>query len=107
VGTTVVSCREHRGHEVDLVALGRDSLPRRKNGEIVLLGEAKHTGKQQGLDALRRLQHIADLLTEAGWRAANTAYSIFSRSGFTRDLKAARDDGAVHLLDLNDLYQPN
>jgi hypothetical protein len=106
VGTTVVSCREHRGHEVDVVALDRDSLPRRKNGEIVLLGEAKYTGKQRGTADLRRLEHIAGILAGTGWHTANTAYAIFSRNGFTGDLRAAAETGAVHLLDLNDLYRP-
>jgi hypothetical protein len=91
---------------VGVVALDRNSLPRRKNGEIVLLGEAKYTGKQRGIADLRRLEHIADVLAGTGWQTANTASAIFSRNGFTSDLRAASDSGAVHLLDLNDLYQP-
>ena len=105
VGTTVVSCREHRGHEVDVIALDRASLPRRKNASVVLLGEAKHTSAPRGLGDLSRLEHVAALLAERGLDAAGTSYAMFSRSGFTTDLlRAAAADARVHLLDLDDLY---
>lgn len=45
VGTTTVACREHRGHEVDVVALSRTSRPRDKSARVTLLGEAKATNK--------------------------------------------------------------
>jgi AAA+ ATPase superfamily predicted ATPase len=105
VGTTVVSCREHRGHEVDVIALDRGSLPRRKNASIALLGEAKHTGTARGPADLRRLEHIATLLADRGLDTSGTSYALFSRSGFTADLREMTDVSAhVHLLDLSDLY---
>jgi hypothetical protein len=101
VGTTVVSCKEHRGHEVDVVALSRESLPRRKNAAIALLGEAKYTTSPRGITDLRRLEHIAGLLTERGWDANGAKFAIFSRSGFTGELRAVSD---VRLLGLRELY---
>jgi hypothetical protein len=103
VGTTVVSCKEHRGHEVDVVALNRGSLPRRKNASIALLGEAKHSSKPRDISELHRLEHVAALLGERGWDTASTAYVIFSRSGFTDEIKAAVS-GRLRLLELGDLY---
>lgn len=105
VGTTVVSCREHRGHEVDVIALDRGSLPRRKNASVVLLGEAKHTRAPRGTADLSRLEHIAGLIADRGLDTAGTGYALFSRSGFTSDLReAAASEARVHLLDLHDLY---
>lgn len=104
VGTTEVSCREHRGHEVDVIALGRSSLPRHKNVAITLLGEAKHTAKPREIADLRRLEHIAALLAERGHDVSATQYAIFSRSGFHRELSAAAASAPVHLLNLADLY---
>lgn len=104
VGTTVVSCREHRGHEVDVVALDRGSLPRHKNADIALLGEAKYTSQPRGIADLHRLEHIAALLAERGWNTAATAFALFSRSGFTGELAKA-GAGRVRLLSLGDLYR--
>lgn len=104
VGTTVVACKEHRGHEVDVVALSRNSLPRSKTATITLLGEAKHTSRPRGVDDLERLRHIADLLAERGMDTSSTGYAIFSLSGFTRQLTTAAGEGRVHLLDLPGLY---
>ncbi|HLH82627.1 MAG TPA: AAA family ATPase [Trebonia sp.] len=105
VGTTVVACREHGGHEVDVVALDRSSLPRRKNADIALLGEAKHTSQPRGIADLRRLEHVAALLSERGWNTASTAFALFSRSGFTRELTEAVGGKRVRLLSLGDLYR--
>ncbi len=72
VGTTTVPCREHRGHEVDVVALGRESRARDKRAaRITLLGEAKATNKSRTTADLRRLEHIRDVLcAQAGTRRA-------------------------------------
>lgn len=105
VGTTEVACREHRGHEVDVIAIERSSLPRSKNAAIVLLGEAKHTAGQRGMADLRRLEHIAVLLAGRGYDVSATQYAIFSRFGFHRELLAAAASAPVHLLTLADIYQ--
>jgi uncharacterized protein len=104
VGTTEVACREHRGHEVDVIALGRTSIPRSKNVAITLLGRAKHTAKPRGTADLRRLEHIAAILAERGHDVSATKFVIFSRFGFQRELSAAAADSPVHLLDLAKLY---
>lgn len=104
VGTTEVACREHRGHEVDVIALSRSSIPRSKNAAITLLGEAKHTTKPRGIADLRRLEHIAALLAERGYDMSAAQYAIFSRFGFQRELSAAAASAPVHLLNLAALY---
>lgn len=104
VGTTVVACKEHRGHEVDVVALSRGSLARSKNASITLLGEAKHTSRPRGMDDLERLRHIADLLAARGLDTSSARYAIFSLSGFSQHLESAAEEGHVHLLDLAGLY---
>jgi len=102
VGTTEVACREHRGHEVDVIALSRGSAPRGKNAVITLLGEAKHTARPRGTADLQRLEHIAALLAERGHDVSAVQYALFSRSGFHRELTGAATP--VHLLDLTELY---
>jgi hypothetical protein len=68
VGSTVVSCREHRGHEVDVVALSRDSRPRSRGARITLVGEAKSTNQRLTTSDSQRLRHILDLLAAQGLR---------------------------------------
>ncbi|MFI6793496.1 ATP-binding protein [Nonomuraea sp. NPDC050383] len=104
VGTTEVACREHRGHEVDVIALSRSAMARARGGRITVLGEAKCTAKQRTLGDLLRLEHIRDLLTAAGWNAAETRFVLFSRNGFSPDLRGAAASERVHLLDLDSLY---
>jgi hypothetical protein len=103
VGTTEVACREHRGHEVDVVALARQARPRTKSTQITLLGEAKATNAPRGLADLHRLRHIRDLLVADGWPAAAAGLVLFSRNGFTDDFVAA-GGGEVRLVDLAALY---
>ncbi|WP_204054390.1 ATP-binding protein [Planomonospora parontospora] len=103
VGTTEVACREHRGHEVDVVALSRRSMARAKGAGISLLGEAKCTNRPRGVSDLARLEHIRDLLVSHGWDARDARFALFSRSGFTDDLKAAADPRSL-LIDLPELY---
>lgn len=104
VGTSEVACREHRGHELDVIAIDRHSLPRSKSATVALLGEAKHTAKARGIGDLRRLEHIAALLAGRGHDTSGTAYALFSRHGFTSELVKVADPGKVRLLDLNGLY---
>lgn len=104
VGTTTVACREHRGHEVDVLALDRSSRARDKNARIVLLGEAKATNKPRTPADVDRLKHIRDSLARLGWNVTGCELAVFSRSGFTAELikSAAADD--THLIGLDDLY---
>lgn len=104
VGSTQVGCREHRGHEVDVVALSRDSSPRNRRARITLLGEAKCTNTLRTPAEVRRLEHVRDLLVAQGWNAGDAALAIFSRNGFSADLKAMAEHGGVHLLDLPMMY---
>jgi AAA+ ATPase superfamily predicted ATPase len=103
VGTTHVACPEHRGHEVDVVALDRGSIPRTRSARIVVLGEAKATNASPGLPALDRLAHIRDILVAHGWDAGDAKLALFSRTPFGREVLDTA--GADHLLvDLSRLY---
>lgn len=107
VGQTVVACRQHKiGHEVDVVALARGSLPRTAGAAIAFIGEAKYRDRQAGLAELRRLEHIGDLLTASGHDARAAVLGLFSGAGFTRELEAeaARGSGQILLADLDTLY---
>lgn len=104
VGTTVVACQEHRGHEVDVIALDRTSLPRSRGARITLLGEAKNTNRPLGAAELHRLEHVRDLLIAQGWRASECAFAVFSRTGFDRDLTSAAGPARVVLVDMTTLY---
>jgi AAA+ ATPase superfamily predicted ATPase len=104
VGTTVVACQEHQGHEVDVIALDRTSMPRTRAARITLLGEAKATNRLRSSADLRRLEHIRDLLVAQGWQAAESAFAIFSRTGFDPDLATEAAPGRVVLIDLEALY---
>ncbi|MGH3544603.1 MAG: AAA family ATPase, partial [Mycobacteriales bacterium] len=108
-GTTVVACKEHRGHEVDVLAFERGSRPRDRAAPIVLLGEAKSTRQPRTIADLHRLEHIRDLLDHLGWNVADTSFVLFSRNGFTTELaNVALHPGnrrrTLHLLDLDSMY---
>lgn len=104
IGTTEVPCQEHRGHEIDVIALDRYAMPRNKNARITLLGEAKATNAPRTIADLGRLEHIRALFVDQGRDASNAELALFSRSGFDADLIAESRNKAVHLLDLADLY---
>lgn len=101
VGTTQVACREHRGYEVDVVAISRSTAARTKGARITVLGEAKCTNKQCTGAELVRLQHIRDLLVSRGWDAGQARFVLFSRTGFAPELHEMPD---VRLVDLDGLY---
>ena len=94
VGRTEVPCPEHRvRHEVDVVTLSGD--------RVVSLGEVKAGNQPVPVDELSRLVHLRDLLP----RASGARLLLFSLAGFDDDLeKAARQNGAVELVDLERLY---
>lgn len=104
VGTTVVACQEHRGHEIDVVALARQSRPRTTSAQITVLGEAKATNTVRDMADLYRLWHVRELLVAGGWQAADAAIVLFSRTGFTEQVRAAAAAGQVRLVDLATLY---
>ncbi|MEV0619422.1 AAA family ATPase [Nonomuraea sp. NPDC050404] len=107
VGTTEVACREHRGHEVDIVAISRTAQARSKGARITVLGEAKCTNKARTMADLQRLEHIRALLTDLGWDAEHASPALFSRTPFPAELTAAAADGRVHLVDLESMYAPH
>lgn len=104
VGTTTVACREHRGHEIDVVALSRASRARDKRARITLLGEAKATNKARTCSDLRRLEHIRELLCAQGWDAAGCALAVYVRSEPSADLLAEAAAGRAQLVGLHDMY---
>ncbi|MER6010556.1 ATP-binding protein [Streptomyces bluensis] len=104
VGTTTVACREHRGHEVDVVALGRMSRPRDKNARITLLGEAKATNKPRSTADLRRLEHIRDLLCAQGWDADEAVLTLYVRHEPAPELAEAAQGGRGLVVGMRELY---
>ncbi|WP_328747863.1 DUF234 domain-containing protein [Streptomyces sp. NBC_00285] len=104
VGTATVACREHRGHEIDVVALSRASRPRDKSARITLLGEAKATNKPRTVADLRRLEHIRDLLCTQGWDAGGAVLAVYARKGAAPDLVDAAGAGRGLLVDMGELY---
>ncbi|WP_155054629.1 ATP-binding protein [Streptomyces blattellae] len=104
VGTTTVACREHRGHEVDVVALDRASRPRDKSARVTLLGEAKATNKPRTAADLRRLEHIRDVLCAQGWAADDAVLALYARSAPAADLAQAVREGRGMFVGMRDLY---
>lgn len=109
VGSTVIACKEHKkAHEIDVLALARGSRPRTPRSPIAFIGEARHRDRRPGIAGLRRLEHIRELLTAAGHDAGEAVLGLFSAAGFTGDLtaEAARGNGELLLVSLEDLYAP-
>jgi hypothetical protein len=104
VGSTVVSCREHRGHEVDVVALSRDSRPRSRGARITLVGEAKPTNQRLTTSESRRLRHVLDLLAAQGYDVEGADLALFSRAGFSAELVKATSAAGVRLICLQAMY---
>lgn len=102
VQSATLACRQHRApHELDVV------VHRRLPGEpdhILAIGEAKSTARPVGDGDLARLEHLRELLP--GERVATPpGLLLFSRSGFTRELRATAASRAdVRLVDLDHLY---
>lgn len=102
VDSAVVACREHRaGHEIDVVAI--EDLPGER-ARVLAIGEVKATEKPVGDGELTRLMHLRDLLPSEK-RADQVRLLLFSRTGFTKELRAtARSRGDVELIDLARMY---
>jgi AAA+ ATPase superfamily predicted ATPase len=98
----VIACRDCRSsHELDIVAA--ETLPSGAD-RIIAIGEVKATAKQVDVDAARRLDHIRGLLP-TGKIQGPPALMLFSRSGFTKELRAvAAGRGDLRLIGLDRLY---
>lgn len=99
VAPTEINCPEHRcNHEIDVAVIETQTGRRDR---ITAIGEAKWRVRSSGVDQLRRLEHLRELLGLPD----GVKLLLFSRSGFNTDLLAeagARVD--VELVDLERLY---
>ncbi len=99
----VVACADptcpSADHEIDVVVTEIDpGLPKR----VAAIGEAKWQSKPIGLSELDRLRHLRQLLPVD---APNVKVILFSRSGFTDELRRAAEAAAdVELVDTQRLY---
>ncbi|HEX6471959.1 MAG TPA: ATP-binding protein, partial [Streptosporangiaceae bacterium] len=102
VRPAVLACRACRSsHELDIVAI--EAQPGGAD-RIAAIGEVKATAKRVDVTAVRRLEHIRDLLP-ADRVQGPPMLLLFSRSGFTADLaKLAGGRRDVELVDLPRLY---
>jgi hypothetical protein len=92
----VNDARDRAAHEIDVIAVDAD-------GRILCLGEAK-LGAVMGQAQLARLARARELLAAAGVDATGARLMCFSGAGFTPELHAAQEAGAVSLVDLARLY---
>ncbi|HVC13231.1 MAG TPA: hypothetical protein VND62_00050 [Acidimicrobiales bacterium] len=104
VGRTAVPNQERRvEEEVDVVALGSGSGPKRK--VVRCLGEAKL--RELGVGDLIRLEGIAQRIASASVRVAEPCYVLASASGFSKELiRGTRARHDVKLVSLDDVYAP-
>lgn len=102
VESAVAQCREHKkSHEIDVMV--RSEVPHAPN-RVLAIGEVKATEKWVGLNQLRRLEHVRDMLP-ASVRTDQPKLMLFARHGFTPDLSAeAETRSDVELVDLPRLY---
>ena len=94
--TSIADAKGRRSHELDLVA----NSP---SGDIIAIGEAKHTTTARGPADLERLEHIRGLLPPSTGQKCRLL--LFSASGFERSLirtTSTRTD--VELIDVARLY---
>jgi AAA+ ATPase superfamily predicted ATPase len=102
VAPTTLHCRMHRAaHEVDVVAVHESTG---HGTHVLALGEAKWGAHALDVDALRRLEHVADLLPDAA-AAAPPRLLLFGAAGWTKRVAtAAAGRPDVELIDLQRLY---
>lgn len=106
-GHATVACREHKtSHEIDILAFERGARPRTAGAAVAFLGEAKSRTRPPGSAELRRLRHVADLLTATGHDATRASLGFFSSTGFTDDLivEAKQQGRRIVLAGLDTLY---
>ncbi|WP_034590410.1 AAA family ATPase [Hamadaea tsunoensis] len=100
VRPATVACREHRaGHEIDVVA--QADLPH-EPVRVLAIGEAKATERPVGHGELARLEHLRDLVAAA--KPGTPKLLLFSRTGFTKELRAETGRADLELIDLERLY---
>ncbi|MBT0774221.1 hypothetical protein KIH74_35080 [Kineosporia sp. J2-2] len=93
-------------HQLDVLALERNSQRFDTKARIVMLGEAKSTNRKRTPADLERLERIRELLVARGWDAAAAQLALFSREGFDQNLVDVTGERAdVHLIGLDDLYR--
>jgi AAA+ ATPase superfamily predicted ATPase len=98
---TLACARHRRGHELDVV------VSRKRPGRpdtVLAIGEAKATATPLGESELDRLEHLRDLVPDDRVDVPPRLL-LFSRSGFTADLRRAAARPDVELVDLTRLYQ--
>jgi uncharacterized protein len=97
VGSTeVADAKGRRSHELDILAAN-------PAGEVIAIGEAKHTTEPRGAADLERLEHIRGLLPQPSDQPCRLL--LFSASGFERNVvKAAGARADVELIDTSRLY---
>lgn len=102
VRPATIACRQHRtGHEIDVVASQTEPFA---GDRVLAIGEAKSTAKPVGNGELDRLEHLRSILP-ADKNGSEARLLLFSRTGFTRELRAtATSRPHVELIDLNRLY---
>jgi uncharacterized protein len=102
VESALVACREHKKHhEIDVVV--RSQAPHAPS-QVLAIGEVKATSKWIGVNQLRRLEHLRELLPTSV-RSGQPKLLLFARHGFTPDLTAgARARRDVELIDMHRLY---
>ncbi len=106
-GQATIACREHRtSHEIDILGLARGHKLGASGAPIAFIGEAKSRERRPGLNELRRLVHVQDLLTASGRDAGGATFGFFSTTGFTDELvEAAKQPGRrIILAGLDTLY---
>lgn len=98
----LIACREHKkNHELDVVV---SVDPPGEKSRILAIGEVKATNWLVGLNQLERLRHIRSLLPSDA--IAEPRLLLFSRQGFTPDLRAeAPSHSDIALIDLPRLYR--
>jgi AAA+ ATPase superfamily predicted ATPase len=102
VRPAVLACRACRSsHELDVVAVEAQTGGAER---IIAIGEVKATAKRVDVTAVRRLDHVRELLP-ADRIQGPPALLLFSRSGFTKEARAVAGDRAdVQLIGLDRLY---
>lgn len=106
-GQATIACREHRtSHDIDILSLGRGQRPRTAGTSITLIAEAKARSRQPGITQAHRLEHLKELLSQAGHDTSETAFAVFSATGFTDELTARAHDARTRtlLINLDTLY---
>ncbi|PRY01722.1 AAA family ATPase [Allonocardiopsis opalescens] len=105
-GPATLPCKEHRtSHEIDVLGLVRGARPRTAGAGVAFVAEAKARDRPPGIEQLRRLEHIRELLNRSGHDAADAPLGLFSANGFTDEVRAEalhRQD--VLLIGMEHLY---